>query len=59
LRSPIVLAIAGVAAIGGLAAGGTALAATGTHSPTRQPSAPTSAGAQTVHVFARNARGQT
>lgn len=59
VRKPVVLAIAAAAAISGLAVGGTALAATGTHSPTRQPSAPASGAPQTVHAFARNARGQT
>jgi hypothetical protein len=57
-RRPVLLAIAGALAIGGLAAGGTALAATVTHSPNHQPS-PAAVHPQAVHVFARNARGQT
>jgi hypothetical protein len=59
VRRPAVLAIAGAGPVGGLAVGGTALAATGTHSPTHRPSAPASAAPQTVHVFAHYARGQT
>lgn len=58
LHRPMVLAIAGTVAIAGLAAGGTALAATDSHSSNHQPGS-TAAAPQAAHVFARNARGQT